>query len=213
MLKQGGHALGITICLSRFTLNSLTKQFAVTAAANAKCHSSHAKIAPFIVKNAGLLIDLRETTRKNSPLIKSFIPCALRKLSTKIVFDYNSSWYLLFFGFLASWALSLIIRRNGAEREAKEQVFLGLSGMFALGLIEFFAGPTNLWHCTPGEWPVILWPTYFAATLFGYQLLRSVEGELLFRPIKRISLAFTKLNIRAVKKNNHRKTKLLTLKP
>jgi hypothetical protein len=30
---------------------------------------------------------------------------------------------------------------------------------------------------------VILWPTYFTAILFGYQLLRSIEGVLLRRPI------------------------------
>jgi ABC-type Mn2+/Zn2+ transport system permease subunit len=100
-----------------------------------------------------------------------------------IVFDYNSSWYVLFFGFLAAWAVLLIIRRKGAKREAKEQVFLGLSGMFALGLMEFFAVSTNLWHYTLGDWPVILWPTYFTAILFGYQLLRSIEALLLHRPI------------------------------
>jgi hypothetical protein len=117
-----------------------------------------------------------------------------------ILFDYNSSWYVLFFGFLASWAILLYLRRKGAKREAKEQMFLGLSGMFALGLMEFFAVSTNLWHYTPGDWPVILWPTYFAAILFGYQLLRSIEGVLLNRPISLRNLAFFKLNIRAVKK-------------
>ena len=101
-----------------------------------------------------------------------------------ILFDYNSSWYVLFFGFLASWAFLLIIRRKGpAKREAKEQVFLATSGMIALALMEFFAVSTNLWHYTPGDWPVILWPTYFAAILFGYQLLRSIEGLLLHRPV------------------------------
>ena len=78
----------------------------------------------------------------------------------------------------------MVIRRRGqAKREVKEQVFLAFSGMFALGLMEFFAVSTNLWHYTPGDWPVILWPTYFTAILFGYQLLRSIEGLLLHRPV------------------------------
>jgi len=51
---------------------------------------------------------------------------------------------VLFFGFLASWTLLLIIRRKGSIREKKEQVFLGLNGMFALGLVEFFTVSTNL---------------------------------------------------------------------
>ena len=94
-----------------------------------------------------------------------------------IVFDFNSAWYMLFFAFLLSWAAMLVVRRKRqGGREAKEQVFLAFSGMFALGLMEFFAVSTNLWHYTPGDWPVILWPTYFVAILFGYQLLRSVEG-------------------------------------
>ena len=94
-----------------------------------------------------------------------------------LVFNFNSAWYMLFFAFLLSWAAILVVRRRSqGKREAKEQVFLAFSGLFALGLMEFFAVSTNLWHYTPGDWPVILWPTYFAAILFGYQLLRSIEG-------------------------------------
>jgi hypothetical protein len=99
-----------------------------------------------------------------------------------VLFDFNSSWYVLFLGFLLSWAVLMVVRRKRYNRkELAEQVFLALSGMFALALMEFFAVSTNLWNYTPGNWPVILWPTYFAAILFGYQLLRSIEG-LLRRP-------------------------------
>jgi hypothetical protein len=99
-----------------------------------------------------------------------------------VVFDFNSGWYVLFFAFLLSWLVLLVIRRGRQGRkEIKEQVFLAFAGMFTLALMEFFAVSTNLWHYTPENWPVILWPTYFAAILFGYQLLRSIEG-LLRRP-------------------------------
>jgi hypothetical protein len=99
-----------------------------------------------------------------------------------VLFDFNSSWYVLFFAFLTSWLVLLVLRReHQGIKEIKEQVLLALSGMFALALMELFAVSTNLWNYTPGNWPVILWPTYFAAILFGYQLLRSIEG-LLHRP-------------------------------
>jgi hypothetical protein len=99
-----------------------------------------------------------------------------------VLFDFNSSWYVLFFAFLGAWLTLLAIRRNRqGRREIKEQVFLALAGMFAMALMELFAVSTNLWNYTSGNWPVILWPTYFAAILFGYQLLRSIEG-LLHRP-------------------------------
>ena len=96
-----------------------------------------------------------------------------------LVVDFNSSWYILLTAFLVSWAVLLFVRRKRQVRkEAAEQAFLALSGMFALALMEFFAVSMNLWHYTPGNWPVILWPTYFAAILFGYQLLKSIEGLL-----------------------------------
>ena len=95
------------------------------------------------------------------------------------VFNFNLSWYVLFFAFLTSWAVLVAARRKRqGRREIKEQFFLAFAGMSALALMEFFAVSTNLWHYTPGDWPVILWPTYFAAILFGYQLLRSIEGLL-----------------------------------
>jgi hypothetical protein len=101
-----------------------------------------------------------------------------------VIFDFNSSWYVLLFAFLAAWAVLLVVRRNWkAKRELKEQILLALGGMSSLALMEFFAVSMGLWHYTPGDWPVILWPTYFAAILFGYQLLRSIERLLLHRPV------------------------------
>ncbi len=100
-----------------------------------------------------------------------------------VFFDFNSSWYVLLFAFLGAWALLMFVRKRWTKHEVKEQMFLALGGMTALGLMEFFAVSTGLWNYTPGNWPVILWPTYFAAILFGYQLLRSIEGLLLNRRI------------------------------
>jgi len=98
-----------------------------------------------------------------------------------VFLDFNTSWYVLLFAFLGAWAVLLFARRQWkAVHEMKEQVFLALGGMISLAMMEFFAVSTGLWNYTPGNWPVILWPTYFAAILFGYQLLRSIEG-LLFR--------------------------------
>ncbi len=98
-----------------------------------------------------------------------------------VFLDFNSSWYVLLLGFFAAWAVLLVFRRKWkAKHEVKEQVFLAFGGMISLAMMEFFAVSTGLWNYTPGNWPVILWPTYFVAILFGYQLLRSIEG-LLFR--------------------------------
>jgi len=94
-----------------------------------------------------------------------------------IVFEFDQNWYVLFFAFLLSWLIISIGRKKyRGKKEAKEQLCLALGGVFTLLLMEVFATSTNLWHYIPGNWPIILWPTYFVAILFGYQLLRFVEG-------------------------------------
>ncbi len=99
-----------------------------------------------------------------------------------VFFNFNSDWYVLLFAFLGGWlALTIVRRRFSSWHEMKEQMLLAFGGMVAMALMEFFAVSTGLWSYTPGNWPVILWPTYFVAILFGYQLLRSIEGLLLNR--------------------------------
>ena len=90
--------------------------------------------------------------------------------------NFDSSWYILFFAFVTCWAILLLLRRNNIrKKEIKEQIFIGSVGLIAMILMELFAISTGLWDYLPGNWPIILWPTYFAAILFGYQLLRSIE--------------------------------------
>ena len=97
----------------------------------------------------------------------------------QFIFGFHQSWYILFFAFLGSWIILLISRKtNGRKKEFKEQFYLAMAGLFALVLMEVFATTANLWQYVPGNWPVILWPTYFVAILFGYQLLRFIEGIL-----------------------------------
>jgi len=91
-------------------------------------------------------------------------------------FQFSQSWYVLFFAFLLAWlTLAIIRRKHLGKKEAKEQLILGLLGSCALLSTEIFAASMNLWNYVPRNWPVILWPTYFVAILFGYQLLRLVE--------------------------------------
>jgi len=95
-------------------------------------------------------------------------------MDTVLLFSQN--WYVLFFAFLLSWLVLLTGRKSySSKREIKEQFCLALIGLFFLLLMEIFASSVNLWHYVPGNWPIILWPTYFVAALFGYQLVRLVE--------------------------------------
>jgi hypothetical protein len=104
-----------------------------------------------------------------------------------IILDFNYSWYILLLAFFSAWAVLMVARRKWqSKHEAKEQIFLALGGMISLVLMELFAVSTQMWNYTPGNWPVILWPTYFVAILFGYQLLRAIEGLLVRKPIMKI---------------------------
>ena len=105
---------------------------------------------------------------------QSFIP---RLLSNAVyTFQYSLSWYLLLAAFFIGWLSVTLYRKKLFDRiEARQQLLLGALGMVALASMEFFAISNNLWNYVPVNWPVILWPTYFIAILFGYQLLRFVE--------------------------------------
>ena len=99
-----------------------------------------------------------------------------------LVFDFNPNWFLIFFAFLGLWVVLVISRkRNGRKNNVKEQVYLAMAGLFSLVLMELFATQSNLWHYIPGDWPVILWATYVAAILFGYQLLRFIEERVVLK--------------------------------
>jgi membrane-associated HD superfamily phosphohydrolase len=92
------------------------------------------------------------------------------------IFQFDQNWYFIFFTFLVSWLILLIRRKSYKDKkEVKKQICLAFIGLFILLLLEIFAVTMNLWHYFPNDWPIILWPTYFVAILFGYQLLKFVE--------------------------------------
>jgi len=101
----------------------------------------------------------------------------------QLLFEFPQNWVILFFAFLAVWAVLTVSRKNVGRKEVKEQVYLAAAGLFSLFLMEVFATQSNLWHYIPGDWPVILWPTYVAAILFGYQLLRFIEERLIIKKV------------------------------
>jgi len=104
-------------------------------------------------------------------------------LGMHLLFEFPQNWVILFFAFLGIWAVLLVSRKTNGRKEVKEQVYLAMAGLFALFLMEVFATQSNLWHYIPGDWPVILWPTYVAAILFGYQLLRFIEERLVVKSV------------------------------
>jgi len=94
----------------------------------------------------------------------------------EIVFNFNLNWYFIFFSFLLSWIILIFLRRKKiGKKEIKEQLLVSVGGMLTCILMELFANTTGLWFYHTGNWPAILWPTYLAGILFGFQLLKSIE--------------------------------------
>ena len=114
---------------------------------------------------------------------RSFLYYPYRFVGMNLMFDFPQSWVILFGVFLLVWAVLLFSRKKIGRKEVKEQVYLAVAGLFSLFLMEVFATQSNLWHYIPGDWPVILWPTYVAAILFGYQLLRFIEERLVMKRV------------------------------
>ena len=100
-----------------------------------------------------------------------------------LLFEFPENWIILFFSFVGVWAVLMFIRKENSRNEAKEQVYLAIAGLFSLVLMEIFATQSNMWHYIPGDWPAILWPTYVAAILFGYQLLRFIEERVVVKNV------------------------------
>ena len=93
-----------------------------------------------------------------------------------LILQFSQNWYVIFFGFFLVWLILLIRRKSYKnKKEGKEQFYLAFVGLFVVSVMEIFAVNMDIWHYTPGDWPVILWPTYFVGILFGYQVLRTIE--------------------------------------
>ena len=96
----------------------------------------------------------------------------------QLIFDFNPNWFVIFFAFIGAWAVLMLNRqRTSKSNNFKEQFFLCIGGLFSMVLMEVFATQSDLWHYIPGDWPAILWASYAAAILFGYQLLRFIEAH------------------------------------
>jgi hypothetical protein len=91
--------------------------------------------------------------------------------------EFSPNWYILFGFFIVSWLFLLLKRNQSIRKEIKTQFAFGFLIFLVCAAMEFFAVSTNLWNYEPANWPVILWPTYFFASLFAYQLMRTVSEK------------------------------------
>lgn len=95
-----------------------------------------------------------------------------------IYLSFSPSW-LAILAVIAAIFLALFVYRKSYSKkyEIKQQfVFAIISVLFSLG-IEILAVGMNLWNYTGGNWPVILWVTYFFSGLMAFQIVKFITEK------------------------------------
>jgi len=90
-----------------------------------------------------------------------------------LITDYPPAWY----AFLAVWLVVwLVLFRRG--RDIRGNLAFGLIGLCAGVAVELLAVFLGLWSYSGGNWPVILWPAYFLASMVWHEIFRFSDGRL-----------------------------------
>lgn len=90
--------------------------------------------------------------------------------------NFPAGWWVII-GFIFGLYLLLFFQRRSylKEREVKSQLIFATVTLVISFTIEVIAVNFKVWTYFPGNWPVILWPTYFGSGLLGYQLVKKIE--------------------------------------
>ncbi len=87
------------------------------------------------------------------------------------VTDFPVMWY----AYLAVW-LSFWAALPPWKKEIKEAIQFGLMGTCLGVVVEVLAIAMGLWEYAGGNWPVVLWPAYFVASIVWHQLFRFFDA-------------------------------------
>lgn len=85
---------------------------------------------------------------------------------------FPMGWY----PFLVLWFVIWLVLPPW-KKDIKKNTQFGLIGVL-LGIgVEIAAITFGLWEYSGGNWPVILWPAYFLASIVWYQLFKFFESR------------------------------------
>jgi hypothetical protein len=84
-----------------------------------------------------------------------------------IILDFPFGWY----PYLLVWII-VFFALPPWKKDFKRSLQFGTLGTILGITVETFASMLGLWTYTGGNWPVILWPAYFIASMVWFQLYR-----------------------------------------
>ena len=88
-----------------------------------------------------------------------------------LILDFPSGWYVLLVFSIILFAVFSCLRKSFSGC-----VKFGIIGLVISVITESIGILLGLWNYTNGNWPVILWPTYFIYTAAFYQIFKVVDG-------------------------------------
>lgn len=93
-----------------------------------------------------------------------------------IYWTFHPGWYVVIGIPLTIWILISVYRKNYRDpKEIQRQLAMGFTGL-GLGLFtETIAVSMGLWHYGGGDWPAVLWLTYFLCSIAGYQIIKMLH--------------------------------------
>jgi len=90
-----------------------------------------------------------------------------------LILDFPANWYFLFAFGLVVWLAFSFVRKSIAGN-----LLFGLTGLVFAVAVELIGVGAGLWNYAGGNWPAILWPSYFVFSMAIYQAFRVVEEKL-----------------------------------
>ena len=91
-----------------------------------------------------------------------------------ILYDSPSGWYFM----LAAGIILWLVFAKLSKTKLKTNAVMGLFVMMIAVMAELIGTGLNLWSYTTGNWPFLLWPSYFFYGMLAFSLFKIVEKRI-----------------------------------
>lgn len=93
-----------------------------------------------------------------------------------VYIQFPAGWWIVILIIYGLYLLIFLQRRSyQREGEIKTQLTFATITLVIAFAIELVAVNLKVWTYFPGNWPIILWPSYLGSGLLSYQLVKKIE--------------------------------------
>ena len=91
-----------------------------------------------------------------------------------ILYDSPAGWYAMLAVGIVFWLIFIKLSKT----KLAANLIMGLFVMIIAVMAEIIGIGLNLWSYTPGNWPVLLWPSYFVYGMLAYSFFKIIEKKI-----------------------------------